>query len=88
MLLLSQARGTASCCVACSPGNLACHTCGNPTCINPMHLGWGSVKDNCEGRKSRRKQMAKNLGSYADKGAAQSSQPRFLDRGHEQAEHS
>ena len=50
------------------PGNLACHTYGIPTCITPKHLGWGIVKDNCVARKSRRQQMAKNLGSYAEKG--------------------
>ena len=52
------------------PGNLACHTCGAPTCLNPKHLRWGSVQDSCVGRKSRRQQMAKNLGSYAEKGRA------------------
>ena len=28
------------------PEKLACHTCGNPPCINPRHLYWGTVHTN------------------------------------------
>jgi len=34
---------------------VAMHQCGNPSCINPRHLAWGTQRENCQGR--RRRQM-------------------------------
>ena len=27
--------------------NLAMHLCGNPKCLNPLHLAWGTISENC-----------------------------------------
>jgi hypothetical protein len=32
---------------------LAVHTCENTFCLNPLHLEWGSHKDNAQGRRRR-----------------------------------
>ena len=36
-------------------GNEACHTCDNRACVNPMHLYWGSRKDNVNDMMRRRR---------------------------------
>lgn len=36
-----------------SPGMVVMHTCNKPTCLCPMHLKWGTQKENSQGRKKK-----------------------------------
>lgn len=46
--LLGHLRGR-----ALEPGEMACHTCDNPTCCNAKHLYVGDAAANADDRKSR-----------------------------------
>ena len=40
-------------------GMVVCHTCDNPSCVNPRHLFLGSIKDNITDRNTKQRTFAK-----------------------------
>lgn len=46
----------------------ACHTCDNPSCVNPNHLYWGTYQDNVDDRvKRNRSNTSKGENHYKSK---------------------